>query len=608
MAIDPHDSRYDPSTAPGQLCAKVKDWYGATKLKGKPPAPVLVNAGQEFPYNSGDHPKLVAAAFRQWLDSLDKGLVRHAGEWWLYNDGAGAGTFTWDTAADAHAGDERAAQLFTVFWRWIVAACGANASDTATANRTRDFVATLAIHPEMVRQAGDWNLPLQAGHGVVLQANGWLRMLDHSGVSSLRMATRLDMLQAHACPRIAAAYEPGITPALVATARAELIDRLQPTALHWQDPVRERAFVMAMLSWASQFCMPRDRAKPLYKGAVFLGDTDTGKSTVMDLVTAVIGKTLVSGAALKKLNKDFGLAELIGKAAWLMHETPAIAQVIGDDLLKMLLTNERITIERKYKEHFEGTLGLLIGLCANGRLKHNDASDATLSRLMYFPMRTHFVAPVDYDPSIPNTEPANPHLKEIFAGQRNILFEVLHKIAGEVLSSGQHFYPAWLREAARAEHDRTNDMRAFVVDAIIAHAGGGWVANEDIRAAYLGWIYQSNSWAAAAQTKARDEMDAIFGILRRTYNAVRHEGKKDGRKVKGQLGVHLNVEGLDWWRHGRVFMSGQRDKSTDDFVPGSKAVNRVPRGTGTPSGLAQAEPEDDVASNVVPLRKGGPST
>jgi hypothetical protein len=131
------------------------------------------------------------------------------------------------------------------------------------------------------------------------------------------------------------------------------------------------------------------------------------------------------------------------------------------------------------------------------------------------------------------------------------------------------------------------------------------VANTDLRAAYVGWVYQMDSWTAASQLSARQDMDAIFSILRRTFNADAHRGKKDGRNVKAHSGVHLNPEGLEFWRHGMVHASGQRDKTADTFNDLSKRVNRVPRGTGTAVGLAAGDDNDDVeaGSNVTPISR-----
>ena len=138
---------------------------------------------------------------------------------------------------------------------------------------------------------------------------------------------------------------------------------------------------------------------------------------------------------------------------------------------------------------------------------------------------------------------------------------------------------------------------------------GGWVANTDLRTAYIGWIYQMDSWAAAAQLSTRQDMDAIFGILRRTFNASKDRGKKDGNNTKMHRGVHLNADGLEWWCHGMVHASGRRGKPMTDFVAQSKLVNRVPRGTGVVTGLGAGDDNDDVGigapgGNVTPISRG----
>lgn len=97
------------------------------------------------------------------------------------------------------------------------------------------------------------------------------------------------------------------------------------------------------------------RALSIQKAFLFVGEGANGKSTLIELLRAFIGKNTCSSVSLQELEEDkFKKAELFGKLANLSSDIPSKGlHHIGT--FKMLTGGDKITAERKFGHPFQFT-------------------------------------------------------------------------------------------------------------------------------------------------------------------------------------------------------------------------------------------------------------
>jgi len=97
------------------------------------------------------------------------------------------------------------------------------------------------------------------------------------------------------------------------------------------------------------------RQLPIQKAFLLVGEGANGKSTLIELLRAFLGKNNCSSVSLQELEEDkFKKAELFGKLANLSSDIPSKGlHHIGT--FKMLTGGDRITAERKFGQPFQFT-------------------------------------------------------------------------------------------------------------------------------------------------------------------------------------------------------------------------------------------------------------
>lgn len=97
------------------------------------------------------------------------------------------------------------------------------------------------------------------------------------------------------------------------------------------------------------------RGLPIQKAFLFVGEGANGKSTLIELLRAFLGKNNCSSISLQELEEDkFKKAELFGKLANLSSDIPSKGlHHIGT--FKMLTGGDKITAERKFGHPFQFT-------------------------------------------------------------------------------------------------------------------------------------------------------------------------------------------------------------------------------------------------------------
>lgn len=136
------------------------------------------------------------------------------------------------------------------------------------------------------------------------------------------------------------------------------------------------------------------------KGFILYGGGSNGKSTLLDMLIALLGENNVSSLSLKELNHNFKLQEITSKMA-------NIGDDISDEYLtdtsifKKLVTGEEITVDKKHVDTYKLRNTAKMIFSANTMPTTMDKSNGMIRRLVIIPFNAKISkTDPDYDPFI----------------------------------------------------------------------------------------------------------------------------------------------------------------------------------------------------------------
>lgn len=214
--------------------------------------------------------------------------------------------------------------------------------------------------------------------------------------------------------------------------------------------------IRALLEECVGYCFYR--RNELGKAFILTGDKSNGKSTFLDVVTAILGEDNISTLDIKELGDRFSTSMMFGKLA-------NIADDIGDDFLqgtqvsvfKKVVTGNHIKAERKGQDPFEFAPYVKILASANEIPRMKDKTGAVLRRLVIIPFNATFSKDdPDFDPYI-KTKLSKPEpLEYLIALGVKGLDRVLHNKGFTV--------PTLVQEQLDEYEESNNPIIAFLKD------------------------------------------------------------------------------------------------------------------------------------------------
>lgn len=214
--------------------------------------------------------------------------------------------------------------------------------------------------------------------------------------------------------------------------------------------------IRALLEECVGYCFYR--RNELGKAFILTGDKSNGKSTFLDVVTAILGEDNISTLDIKELGDRFSTSMMFGKLA-------NIADDIGDDFLqgtqvsvfKKVVTGNRIKAEHKGQDPFEFAPYVKILASANEIPRMKDKTGAVLRRLVIIPFNATFSKDdPDFDPYI-KTKLSKPEpLEYLIALGVKGLERVLHNKGFTV--------PTLVQEQLDEYEESNNPIIAFLKD------------------------------------------------------------------------------------------------------------------------------------------------
>lgn len=126
----------------------------------------------------------------------------------------------------------------------------------------------------------------------------------------------------------------------------------------------------------------------LHKALCLVGEGRNGKSTLLDVITALLGHDNVSTVSLGKIGSNFNAAMLNGKLANIVEESPT--KEIDSESFKNIIGGGSITMEKKYKDPIRGSVHARFIFATNHMPVFKDRSAGLVDRLEFLKFPRYF--------------------------------------------------------------------------------------------------------------------------------------------------------------------------------------------------------------------------
>jgi putative DNA primase/helicase len=239
----------------------------------------------------------------------------------------------------------------------------------------------------------------------------------------------------------------------------------------------------------------------LQKMFLIVGPRRSGKGTIARVLSALLGRHNVAGSTLSSLATNFGLSPLIGKPLTIVSDArisdghsiviERLLSITGEDLL---------TIDRKYRDPWTGTLPTRVLIMSNELPRLLDSSGALAGRFIVLLTRQSFYGQ------------ENPRLTdELLSELPGILNWALDGI-DLLTQSGHLLQPATSADAIREMEDLGSPVGAFVRDRCVV-GPGHCVRVEVLYQAWRSWCADhGRDRPGSTQTFGRDLRAVVVGL------------------------------------------------------------------------------------------------
>jgi putative DNA primase/helicase len=262
----------------------------------------------------------------------------------------------------------------------------------------------------------------------------------------------------------------------------------------------------------------------LHKILLLVGPTRAGKGVIGRVLKSLVGDGNHCGPTLASLSTNFGLAPLIGKPLAIVADARLgganVHQVV--ERLLSISGEDVLTIDRKYKDQWTGTLPTRFVIISNELPRFGDASGAIANRFLPLVLTQSWLHREQTDLT-----------SELIAELPGILNWSLDGLA-DLMGQGRFTEPQSSVDAVVALQDLVSPVAAFVRDS--CEQGAFESDCKELWERWKGWAEDNGHRPGSAQTLGRDLRAVIPGLT-----VVRpREGESRARRYRG---VRLRISG-----------------------------------------------------------------
>ena len=233
---------------------------------------------------------------------------------------------------------------------------------------------------------------------------------------------------------------------------------------------------------------------------LLVGPKRAGKGTIARVLAALLGKENVAGPTLGSLSANFGLAPLIGKPLAIISDARLSGRTDQAVIVERLLSisgEDVLTIDRKHREPWTGTLPTRFLLLTNELPRLADASGAMASRFVVLTMSTSFFGREDTG------------LTDRLCGELPGILRWSVEGLQRLTERGRFLQPTSSADAIRELEDLGSPVGAFVRDR--CEVGAGLSATTDeIYAAWQAWCRDQGREHAGTKARFSRDLRAVL--------------------------------------------------------------------------------------------------
>jgi P4 family phage/plasmid primase-like protien len=423
-------------------------------------------------------------------------------------------------------------------------------------------------------QASDWlNVELERGcqslevtsrNNLISEARGWLKRQpdlvqkdipwdEHGGIATqeglLNLTTmRITPLQPehYATHRIECVYDPDATCPMWERALADAV------------PDKKTVEVIQEVAGAA---LLDNRSAGMRRALVLIGDTNTGKSTILNVVSGLLCDE-PNVTPLETLDKDKTKQDFLRPVPWVLHEAFDQGKWYPSATVKMLLSADPVHIDVKYSAPVTHRFKQAVLWGTNPSPQFKESSRAIASRILSIRLFKKF----DKD-----------HPTGVEAKARQQGYESLAKMVLDLEKPGilNWAIEGLKRLQARNGFEQTEEMQqtaheihleqnrlASAIEELVTFDPNCMVSTGDFYTAYLGWFRETHGHKKEALS-----LDVVGRELA-AYSSKIGVNKTELRfnKRRYYAGICLNEDGMDAWEQGRKQPDGVTTEAQSHLV------------------------------------------
>lgn len=261
------------------------------------------------------------------------------------------------------------------------------------------------------------------------------------------------------------------------------------------------------------------------------GPPRSGRTTVADVMTALVGPEHTAEPTLKGLGETFGLDDLPGKRLVLFRDArqgrlddrPAATEV----LLK-ITGRDPISSNRKNREKWTGRINAAVVIVSNVMARLQDVSGAIATRLLVIKFSRSFLG--KEDPT------RKTRVLDELPGIFRWSLEGLERLAAR----GRLVQPESGSDAAGAFARGASPVGEFVEEALEVDAGA-YVTEDDLFAAWRWWAEANGHLPGSKAKLVQDVLD--YALARQMPVRTKRAGKRTEPRRRGLVGIRIARDG-----------------------------------------------------------------